>query len=187
MTQPNTYNNNGESTNKENHTPQNLPNYDNEMFSSANSAPSYVQPNSYPDNYSDSIGSSPETSHTSQNEPTSHNSPSSDPYEENPPQAQYNAPEWTQPGTASSSYSSSYSAPNQELNIKALLGLIFSFIFFPVGLILSWMGYNESKNTNDSTGKTLSLVGLIVSGIQLFFIVLWFVFFVFIIILGSMA
>lgn len=75
-------------------------------------------------------------------------------------------------------------APSSDLNIKALLGLIFSFIFFPVGLVLSWLGLRESKENNDSTGRVLSITGLIVSGIQTVVFVLWIAFVVFLIILG---
>lgn len=83
-------------------------------------------------------------------------------------------------------YQQSYAqpAPQQDLNIKALLGLIFSFFFFPAGLVLSWLGYRETKNTTDNTGRVMSIIGLVVSGIQTALVVLWILLFVFLMILG---
>lgn len=74
---------------------------------------------------------------------------------------------------------------SSDLNIKALLGLIFSFIFFPAGLILSILGFREAKAANDSTGRVLSLVGLIISGLQTVLVIAWILLFVFLIIVGG--
>ena len=89
-------------------------------------------------------------------------------------------------GTTQNQYQQSYAqpVPQQELNIKALLGLIFSFFFFPAGLVLSWLGYRETKNTTDNTGRVMSIIGLVLSGIQTIFFILWILLFVFLMIIG---
>lgn len=105
----------------------------------------------------------------------------------------YGGPQWSSDSQqeAHSDHSSNYQQysqqPSGDLNIKSLLGLIFSFVFFPAGLILSWLGFKESKTTGDDTGKILAIVGLVVSGIQLLSMVLFFAFFFFMIILGAMS
>lgn len=134
-------------------------------------------------------------------------SPSQDPYAQDTyttAQDPYSAPSsasansYSQPSANDSSqwannnantqnqYQQSYAppAPQQDLNIKALLGLIFSFFFFPAGLVLSWLGYRETKNTTDNTGRVMSIIGLVVSGIQTALVVLWILLFVFLMILG---
>lgn len=49
-----------------------------------------------------------------------------------------------------------------ERNIYAILGLIFAFVFWPAGLILSFYGFGFSKIHN-GRGKALAIAGLIVS------------------------
>ena len=77
-------------------------------------------------------------------------------------------------------------AQNKSTNIFCILGFVFSFIFVVVGLVLSIIGYNQVKNTDDKTGKSLAKAGIIVSSVFLGLAVLFFViyFLVIILILG---
>ena len=124
--------------------------------------------------------------------------PRTDPYDTAPPTSanSYTDPYSTQyTHSDSTNFNSPYSAngpqfntvPQEpsQLNIKALLGLIFSIVFFPVGLVLSWLGYKEAKEENDDTGKILGIIGLVISGIQTAFFILSILFFVFIIFVGA--
>ena len=54
-----------------------------------------------------------------------------------------------------------------ELNPMCLVGFILSFVFNVVGLILSIIGYNQVKNTDDNSSKTLAKAGIIISSISL--------------------
>lgn len=123
---------------------------------------------------------------TAQDTYSAHSSTSANDYSQ--PSANTGTNENTQwnNGTAQNQYQQSYaqSAPQQDLNIKALLGLIFSFFFFPAGLVLSWLGYRETKNSPDNTGRVMSIIGLVVSGIQTVLVILWILLFVFLMILG---
>lgn len=62
----------------------------------------------------------------------------------------------------------------QPIHVKAFLGLIFSVLFFPVGLFLSWAAWKELKHSNDTTGRLMSKVGLTVSLIPTIFFSLMF-------------
>lgn len=53
----------------------------------------------------------------------------------------------------------------KKTNTLAILGFIFSFLFSLVGLILSILGLNKSKETN--SGKGLSIAGIIISSISI--------------------
>ena len=77
-------------------------------------------------------------------------------------------------------------AQNKNTNILCILGFAFAFIFTVVGLILSIVGYNQVKNTDDATGKSLAKAGIIISSVFLGLAVLIFViyFFVIMLILG---
>lgn len=123
-----------------------------------------------------------------------------DPYDTAPPTSanSYTDPYSTQyTHSDSTNFNSPYSAngpqfntvPQEpsQLNIKALLGLIFSIVFFPVGLVLSWLGYKEAKEENDDTGKILGIIGLVISGIQTAFFILSILFFVFIMFMGILG
>lgn len=109
--------------------------------------------------------------------------------------AQYNVPENSeyhqsqfQNGQENSSYNNSlYNdshgqyknqfATAPQLNILALLGLVFSFMFAPIGLVLSIMGFAQAKkDPNDSAGKVMSLIGMIVAGLQIAILVLYILF-----------
>ena len=57
---------------------------------------------------------------------------------------------------------------NNENNTMSIIGFILSFIIPVVGLILSILGLSKSKELNDK-GKTLSIIGIIISSIMLIF------------------
>lgn len=128
-------------------------------------------------------------SYANQDPYSAHSSSSADPYYSQPSAntSANQGPQWSN-GTAASQnqYQQPYTnqAPPQDLNIKALLGLIFSFFFFPAGLVLSWLGYRETKNSPDNTGRVMSIIGLVVAGIQTLLVILWVVLFVFLMIVG---
>lgn len=113
----------------------------------------------------------------------------SDPYTDPYSASQSSANSWQSEQTQYQQPAQNFSHQTQpsELNIKALLGLIFSFLFFPAGLVLSWLGFRETKNSNDSAGKIMSIIGLAIAGIQTVFFVLWLVLFVFLMIIGATA
>lgn len=100
-------------------------------------------------------------------------------------QSASSAPQWNDP--AAGAYSQSPIAPSSSLsvNIKSILGLVFAFVFFPVGLILSWLGWNEAKENNDESGRILGLVGLIISLVQVGIVVLSVLLFIFIAFLSA--
>lgn len=135
----------------------NSPNFSNDSYGSSSSPNTYAEQN---DPYADPYSVSQSSANSWQNE-----------------QTQYQQP----------AQSFSQQPPTSEMNIKALLGLIFSFLFFPAGLVLSWLGFRETKNSNDSAGKIMSIIGLAIAGIQTAFFVLWFVLFVFLMIIGATA
>ena len=67
-----------------------------------------------------------------------------------------------------------YSAPQKKnTNVICILGFIFSLLggLTVVGLILSIVGYNQVKNTDANTGKTLSKAGITVRTILIGLIV----------------
>ena len=72
-------------------------------------------------------------------------------------------------------------AQNKSTNILCLLGFIFSFLFVVVGLILSIVGYNQVKNTDDSTSKGLAKAGIIISSVFLGLAVVFFIIYFFLI------
>lgn len=55
---------------------------------------------------------------------------------------------------------------NNEYNIKAVLGFIFVFLFWPVGLVLSILGRNEI-NKNGGKGKGLTTASFVLCGIDI--------------------
>ena len=55
---------------------------------------------------------------------------------------------------------------NNEYNIKAVLGFIFVFLFWPVGLVLSILGRNEI-NRNGGKGKGLTTASFVLCGIDI--------------------
>jgi len=52
--------------------------------------------------------------------------------------------------------------PPVKTNIMAILGLIFAFVFWPAGIVLSILGLNQTKKRNEG-GRGLALAGLILS------------------------
>lgn len=55
---------------------------------------------------------------------------------------------------------------SNEYNIKAVLGFIFVFLFWPVGLVLSILGRNEI-NRNGGKGKGLTTASFVLCGIDI--------------------
>ena len=55
---------------------------------------------------------------------------------------------------------------NNEYNTKAVLGFIFVFLFWPVGLVLSILGRNEIKR-NGGKGKGLTTASFVLCGIDI--------------------
>lgn len=172
-----------------------------------NQAP-YVPSDAYP---SQNASEAPLPAQNTQNEqsPTFSAGSTSNPFNSLPRTDPYD----TAPPTSANSYADSYSTPYahndstnlnspysangpqfntvpqepSQLNIKTVLGLIFSIVFFPVGLVLSWLGYKEAKEENDDTGKILGIIGLVISGIQTAFFILSILFFFFIMFMGILG
>lgn len=69
-------------------------------------------------------------------------------------------------------YWQAFPGENGAINVFALLGAIFTFIFQPLGLLFAWFGYTNSKlNPKDKVGKYVSLFGVAISGaVCLFFL-----------------
>ena len=74
-------------------------------------------------------------------------------------------------------------AQNKSTNVMCILGFVFTFIFTVAGLILSIIGYNQVKNTDDSTGKSLAKAGIKISSVLLGLGVMIFVIYFLIIVL----
>lgn len=55
---------------------------------------------------------------------------------------------------------------NDKYNTKAVLGLIFTFLFWPVGLVLSIMGRNEIKQ-NGGKGRGLTTASFVLCGLSI--------------------
>lgn len=55
---------------------------------------------------------------------------------------------------------------NDKYNTKAILGFIFTFLFWPVGLVLSIMGRNEIKQ-NGGKGKGLTTASFVLCGLSI--------------------
>jgi len=62
-------------------------------------------------------------------------------------------------------------------NTMAILGLVFAFVFPPLGVVFGFMGRNQIKRTGEG-GEGLALAGIIVGGIFTAIIVLYIVFIV---------
>jgi hypothetical protein len=56
-----------------------------------------------------------------------------------------------------------YPAPAPGPDVLALLGLVFAFVFWPAGLVLSILGLRHTRGTADRTGYGLALAGLVTS------------------------
>lgn len=51
------------------------------------------------------------------------------------------------------------------VNALCVAGFVCSFFFAVVGLVLSIIGYNQTKGGNNSTNKGLSVAGIVISAI----------------------
>lgn len=62
-------------------------------------------------------------------------------------------------------------ATNQKWNVMSIVGFVFSFLFAPVGLILSIIAVCQIKKSHEK-GKGFAVAGIIISALQLAFIIL---------------
>lgn len=66
-----------------------------------------------------------------------------------------------------------YGAPQpQRTNTMAILGLVFAFVFAPLGIVFSAMGLKQTKQRGEG-GRGLALAGMILSVIFTVFFVIW--------------
>ena len=83
----------------------------------------------------------------------------------------HGAPGYDPPGYGTAGYAP---AP-QRTNVMAILGLVFAFVFSPLGLVFSAVGLSQTKKRGEG-GRGLAIAGLILSilflvlGILLFFV-----------------
>jgi hypothetical protein len=98
------------------------------------------------------------------------------PYGQQPGYDQYGNPYYGQQGYGYPQQA--YAAP--QTNTMAILGLVFAFVFPPLGVVFGFMGRNQIKRTGEG-GEGLALAGIIVGGIFTAIIVLYIVFIVVII------
>jgi len=67
------------------------------------------------------------------------------------------------PGYGAPAYGApAYPPAPQRTNVMAILGLVFAFIFSPLGIVFSAIGLSQSKKP-DTGGRGLSIAGLILS------------------------
>lgn len=70
-----------------------------------------------------------------------------------------------------------YPPPPPSTDLLAVLGLVFAFVFWPAGLVLSILGLSRTKATGDRTGHGLALAGAICSGafglITILYLAIW--------------
>ena len=67
--------------------------------------------------------------------------------------------------------------PQDRWNGMAIAGFVCSFLFSIVGLVLSIIGYNQTKKTGEK-GKELALAGIIISGLSIVMTIVMIVVFV---------
>ena len=66
-----------------------------------------------------------------------------------------------------------YGAPQpQRTNTMAILGLVFAFVFAPLGIVFSSMGLKQTKQRGEG-GRGLALAGMILSVIFTVFFLIW--------------
>jgi len=63
-------------------------------------------------------------------------------------------------------------ASNKKTNVMAILGLIFAFVFSPLGLVFSIIAKKQIKTTKEE-GAGLATAGLVISIIGTVFWVIW--------------
>lgn len=74
--------------------------------------------------------------------------------------------QYTQPGYGQPYAQQPAAYPQDRWNGMAIAGFVCSFIFSIVGLVLSIIGYNQTKKTGEK-GKELALAGIIISGLSI--------------------
>jgi hypothetical protein len=87
------------------------------------------------------------------------------PYEPAPGSVQSPDPHYGQPtpGYGAPAYGAPAYAPGpQRTNVMAILGLVFAFIFSPLGIIFSAIGLSQTKKRGEG-GRGLAIAGLILS------------------------
>jgi hypothetical protein len=93
-----------------------------------------------------------------------------------PPAPGYGAPAYGAPGYAAPGYGApAYPPAPQRTNVMAILGLVFAFVFSPLGIVFSAIGLSQTKKRGEG-GRGLAIAGLILS--ILFMVIGLLVFFV---------
>lgn len=96
---------------------------------------------------------------------------------------QYGQPGYGQPGYPQPGYPQGYAVP-QPTNSMAIVALILSFVFAPLGIVFGIIARNQIKRTGES-GSGLALAGIIIGSVFTALIVLYILFVV--IVLGAVA
>lgn len=78
--------------------------------------------------------------------------------------------------------------PGQQAktNVMAILSLVFTFIFAPLGIIFGAIGLNQIKKTSED-GKGLAIAGLVTSSVFSLFWLLWLIFAIIAVLASSSA
>ena len=63
-------------------------------------------------------------------------------------------------------------AENKSTNVMAILGIIFAFVFSPLGLVFSIIAKKQIAKTNEN-GASLATAGLVISIIGTVFWLIW--------------
>ena len=58
-----------------------------------------------------------------------------------------------------------------KTNVMAILSLIFSFIFAPIGLVFGFISLNQIKKSGED-GKNLAIAGLVISSVPILVILI---------------
>jgi len=64
----------------------------------------------------------------------------------------------------------------KEYNLFAILALIFTFLFYPVGLIFAFVALSQIKKTGEK-GKWMACIPIVLFGIFVAFIFIWIIFY----------
>lgn len=82
-------------------------------------------------------------------------------------------------------YWQGFEGPAGRINVFAWLGLIFAFVFWPLGFLFSLLGLKNSKHVpNDAIGRVVGWIGFAISGIAAFLTLVWLILLPFNLLLG---
>lgn len=62
---------------------------------------------------------------------------------------------------------------SKELNVYAIMGLVFCFVFPPLAFIFSIIGLSQIRKDKTQDGKSIAMAGLIFSIVEMVFILLF--------------